>query len=118
MKARRGEDPGIVRTGGAAGPALRIPGARGARVVFLFDGREIVAWEGESIAAALLAAGVRSFRLTDRDRAPRSYFCGMGVCHDCLMTVDGEPGVRTCLTPVRPGLRVETPPGLAIGDPT
>lgn len=83
-------------------------GDRGPRCVILVDGRETVAYEGESVAAALLAGGARALRLTDRDHEPRGYFCGMGVCHECLMTVDGMPHVRACMEPVRPGMRVET----------
>lgn len=86
-----------------------MPGERGARCVIHVDGHEVAAFEGESVAAAVLAAGIPRFRLTDREGAPRAYFCGMGVCHDCLMTVDGVPCVRTCMERVRPGLRVETP---------
>lgn len=93
---------------------LRMPVsiARGRRLTILVDGQEVPAYEGESIAAALLAAGYRTFRLTPRGAAHRSYYCGMGVCHECLMTVDGLPNVRTCMTPVREGLRVETQRGL------
>ena len=68
--------------------------------------------EGESIAAALLASGRRSTRVTARAGEPRGYFCGMGVCHDCLVTADGLPNVRACMTPVKEGLRVEIQRGL------
>jgi predicted molibdopterin-dependent oxidoreductase YjgC len=94
--------------GSAPAADLRLPGARGARCVIQVDGTDVVAYEGEPVAAAVLAGGARAFRLTDRDRAPRAYFCGMGVCHDCLMTVDGRGHVRTCMEPVRPGMRIET----------
>lgn len=87
---------------------LRVPGERGPRCVIHVDRREVAAHEGESVAAAVLASGARAFRLTDRDGAPRAYFCGMGVCHECLMVVDGVPSVRTCMEPVRPGMRIET----------
>lgn len=87
---------------------------RGARVTLLVAGRPLEAYEGESIAAALLAAGVRTFRHTDRDDAPRSYYCGMGVCHDCLVQVDGVPNVRACMTAVRDGMRVDSQPSLHV----
>ena len=87
---------------------LRMPGERGAPCVIHIDGREVDACEGEPVAAAVLAAGARAFRLTDRDATPRAYYCGMGVCHECLMIVDGRGHVRTCMEPVRPGMRVET----------
>jgi len=85
---------------------------RGRTLTMLVDGGELTAHEGESIAAALLAAGRRLTRWTARTGEPRGYFCGMGVCQDCLMTVDGLPNVRACMTPVREGLRVETQRGL------
>jgi hypothetical protein len=82
------------------------PAERGRRLTIVVDGEELDAYEGESIAAALLAAGRRTTRWTERTGEPRGYFCGMGVCHDCLVEVDGQPGVRACMTPVRDGLRV------------
>ncbi len=93
---------------------LRIGGPveRGRSLTILVDGQELPAHEGESIAAALLAAHRRKARSSPRAGEPRGYFCGMGVCHDCLMTVDGVPNVRACMTPVRAGLRVETQRGL------
>ena len=95
---------------------MATPVQRGGLLTILVDGREVPAYEGETVAAALLAAGFRTFRLTPRGETPRSYFCGMGICHDCLMTVDGLPNVRTCMTPVRDGLRVETQHGLGEWD--
>jgi predicted molibdopterin-dependent oxidoreductase YjgC len=91
---------------------MTTPVERGPSLTIMLDGRAIAAYEGESIAAALLAAGQRIARLSARAGEPRGYFCGMGVCHDCLMTVDGVPNVRACMTPVRDGLRVETQRGL------
>jgi len=91
---------------------LRMRIERGRSLDVLVDGRSVVAYEGESIAAALFAAGVRITRWTARAGEPRGYFCGMGVCHDCLVTVDGSPNVRACMTTVREGLRVETQRGL------
>jgi predicted molibdopterin-dependent oxidoreductase YjgC len=85
---------------------------RGPARTILVDGEEVTAYEGESIAAALLASGRRFTRWTARTGEPRGYFCGMGVCQDCLVTVDGLPNVRACMTPVRDRLRVETQRGL------
>ncbi|MBS7645737.1 MAG: (2Fe-2S)-binding protein [Candidatus Bathyarchaeia archaeon] len=76
------------------------------------DGEIIEAYEGEPIAAALLAAGIRTFRHTLRENKPRGLFCAIGRCTDCVMTVDGIPNIRTCVTPVREGMRVETQVGL------
>lgn len=83
---------------------------RGQPVRLRVDDRELVACAGESLAAAFFAAGLRVLRWTAGGE-PRGYFCGMGVCHDCLVTVDGLPNVRACVTPVREGLRVETQRG-------
>jgi len=62
-----------------------------------FEGQKLAAREGESVAAALTAHGIRSFRTTRCD-APRGMFCGMGVCQDCLVEVDGRPNERACMT--------------------
>lgn len=76
------------------------------------DGVKIPAIEGEPIAAALLAAGIRQFRYTAKEHKPRGIFCGIGRCTDCVMTVDGQPNVRTCVTPVKNGMVVTTQIGL------
>ncbi|MEX2558522.1 MAG: (2Fe-2S)-binding protein, partial [Pirellulales bacterium] len=89
---------------------LRIAGGagRGRPVGFTFDGQNVQAFDGETIAAALLAAGLRALRTTARRREPRGVFCNMGACFDCLVQVDGRRNVQACLTPVREGMRVET----------
>lgn len=76
------------------------------------DGQPLVAREGEMIAAALLAHGILVCRTMPGGREPRGVFCALGRCADCLMTVDGEPNVRACLTPVREGQVVWTQAGL------
>ena len=74
---------------------------------FTFDGQSIPARPGQSIAAALTQAGHRAFRKTAKD-ARRGIFCGMGVCQDCLVTVDGAPNTRACMTVAAQGQVVET----------
>jgi len=69
-----------------------------------WNGVEIAAREGESLAAALLAAGVLHFRDTAVSGAPRGPLCLMGACFDCLVEVAGEPNRQACLVPVTPGL--------------
>ena len=64
-----------------------------------FDGRPVPARRGESVAAALTAAGITTLRTTRSDR-PRGLFCGMGVCQDCLVEIDGRPNLRACMTKV------------------
>ena len=63
---------------------------------------------GQTVAAALWAAGVRSWRTTRDGGAPRGLFCGIGTCFDCLVTVDGAANQRACLVPARPGMTVTT----------
>lgn len=74
------------------------------------DGQSQVAYEGETIAAALLAAGKRVLHTTG-SLATRGIYCGMGLCHGCLVTVNGVPNVRACVTLVQSGLKVETQHG-------
>jgi predicted molibdopterin-dependent oxidoreductase YjgC len=89
------------------GDELRIEDAE-----ILVDRKKIPAIEGEPIAAALLAAGIRKFRYTHKEGKARGIYCGIGRCTDCIMTVDGQPNVRTCVTPVINGMIVETQKGL------
>jgi glycine/D-amino acid oxidase-like deaminating enzyme len=74
-----------------------------------FDGTEIEALPGETVAAALAAADIVAVRET-RSHAPRGPFCGMGVCFDCLVTIDGRPSQRACLTKVAAGMDVRSAP--------
>mgnify|MGYP002597611626 CR=1 FL=1 len=67
--------------------------------------------EGDPIAAALMANGIRTFRHTARYHEPRGLFCGIGQCTDCVMEVDGKPNVKTCITRVREGMTVRTQEG-------
>lgn len=87
----------------------RIDGAvsRGLKIEIVVDGVPVTAFEGESVAAALLASGRRTLRTTATSHEPRGMYCGIGVCFDCVMTVDGRPNVRTCQTPVRAGMQIE-----------
>ena len=79
----------------------------GESVRFTFDGAHIEAVAGETIAAALTAAAKLGLRRT-RGGALRGVFCGMGICYECLVTVDGVENVRACLTPVAEGMIIET----------
>lgn len=72
------------------------------------DGEIIQAREGEPIAAAIMAAGRLKLRHTRKSHEPRGVFCGIGRCTDCVMTVDGQANVRTCVTPVRAGMKIFT----------
>ena len=83
----------------------------GAALVLKVDGREIRARDGDTVAAALLAAGINHTRTTPVSGAPRAPYCLMGVCFDCLVTVDGVGSRQACLVPVRDGMTIETQQG-------
>lgn len=83
---------------------------------FHFDGTAVPFAAGQSVGAALLAAGVRSWRTTRREGRPRGIFCGIGVCFDCLVTVDGAPNRRACLVRAEDGLEVRTQKGASRAD--
>ena len=87
-----------ISTGVRRGPAINI----------VVDGQALQAYPGETVAAALLAHGRRVLRYTAKRSAPRGMFCGMGVCYECLMRIDGAAGVRGCMTAVQDGMQVET----------
>ncbi|MET7456095.1 (2Fe-2S)-binding protein [Streptomyces sp. NPDC005574] len=80
------------------------------------DGRDIEALPGQTVAAALWTAGVTAWRTTRREGRPRGVLCGIGVCFDCLLTVNGRPNQRACLVPLRPGDAIRTQEGTGHGD--
>lgn len=80
-------------------------------VALSVDGVRIEARAGDLLAAALLASGNGVCRATPVSGAPRAPYCMMGVCFDCLVTVDGMGSRQACLVPVRAGMVVETQAG-------
>jgi NADH dehydrogenase/NADH:ubiquinone oxidoreductase subunit G len=72
-----------------------------------FNGNAIPFEPGETVAAALLAAGIRSWRTNRRESAPRGLFCGIGACYDCLVTINDSPPLRACLAPASDGDVIE-----------
>lgn len=85
---------------------------RGEPFEFYFDGEPITAYSGETVAAALFAAGKRGLGATNKNCKPRGYYCGMGVCWGCLVIVDGRPNIRACIKEAQPGMQVQTQCGL------
>lgn len=75
------------------------------------DGQPFAARAGDSVAAALLAAGVSACRSTPVSGAARGPYCLMGACFECLVTIDGRPNQQGCLVPVRAGMRIERQSG-------
>jgi D-hydroxyproline dehydrogenase subunit gamma len=86
---------------------LRIGSARTRTVSFRFDGELLTAREGETLAAALYAQGRRTLRISRDDDGPRGAFCFMGVCQECVVSIDGRL-TEACRTPVHDGLVVES----------
>jgi aerobic-type carbon monoxide dehydrogenase small subunit (CoxS/CutS family) len=80
---------------------------RGQPFQITVNGNAVNAYPGETIAAVLLAQGWQLFRHTALSGESRGPFCGMGLCFDCLVTVNGQPNIRACVTYVQPGDIVE-----------
>lgn len=78
---------------------------------FQFNGEPLMASEGQSVAAALLANQERVTRLTRFTRKPRGIFCGIGVCFDCLLIIDGASNQRSCITEIKEGMVVTVQDG-------
>jgi len=76
-----------------------------------FEGREVPVLEGDTVASALFRAGVRTFSRSLKGHRRRGLYCGTGECPNCSVTVDGVPGVRSCITPAASEMRVERPRG-------
>lgn len=72
------------------------------------DGKSIAACADDTVATALLTNSITSFRKTPVSGAARGPYCCMGVCFECLVTIDGETNRQACLVPVRPGMVIET----------
>jgi predicted molibdopterin-dependent oxidoreductase YjgC len=72
------------------------------------DGRKMQVWSGQSVAAALVSERVWLLRANQVSGEPRGPYCGMGVCFDCELEIDGVPAVRACLTDVRDGMIIRT----------
>lgn len=89
----------------------RLPDLGGRWVRFTIDGRPATAREGDTVAAALLGAGVEACRTTPVSGAPRAPYCMMGVCFECLVTIDGVGNRQGCLVAVAEGMAVETQRG-------
>jgi predicted molibdopterin-dependent oxidoreductase YjgC len=75
---------------------------------FSWNGQDVTAYPGETILGALVAAGFHTLRHTRFGHEPRGMLCGIGICYECLVTVDGRANRRACLTPARPGMTVES----------
>jgi predicted molibdopterin-dependent oxidoreductase YjgC len=79
-----------------------------ASVAITIDGAAFTARDGDTVAAALFAAGIDACRTTPVTGAPRGPYCMMGACFDCLVEIDGRPNVQGCMARVAPGMRIVT----------
>ena len=84
---------------------------QGRKITFTFDGKAIEGREGDTIASALQAAGIRVYRESIEMHRPRGFFCAIGRCANCSMIVDGVPNTKVCVTRLREGMVVETQRG-------
>lgn len=84
-------------------------------VTFSFNGVDYEGRDGEPIAVALLANGVRALRESPVDNEPRGVYCGIGHCYECRVWVDDQSQVRACLTPVVDGATYSSERGAADG---
>lgn len=80
---------------------------RGEKVTIYYGDKAVEAYSTETIAAALIAAGISTFSHSIHTHKPMGLFCGIGNCSSCLMRVDGEDNVRICITKCREGMIVE-----------
>lgn len=86
---------------------------KGRLVSFEYDGKVLEGYEGEPIAMALKANDIEIHRYTTKLHKPRGIFCSIGRCTDCVMVVDGVPNVRTCMTALKEGMKVQTQYGVS-----
>jgi hypothetical protein len=97
------------REEGTVAPPYRLVGARPAPgFEITVDGKPVPVVPGQTIGAALYTSGIRAWRTTRFGRRPRGLFCGIGVCFDCLITINGHPSLRACVTEAREGDVVTT----------
>ncbi len=91
----------------------RLPNQPGERIdrqrtlSFTFDGKRVQAYEGDTIGSALYAAGQRTFSRSFKYHRRRGLMCCSGQCPNCIVAVDGAPGARACIEPVREGIKVQ-----------
>ncbi|SNS66117.1 2Fe-2S iron-sulfur cluster binding domain-containing protein [Anaerovirgula multivorans] len=81
---------------------------RGEKVFFTYNGKKLEGYEGETIAAALHAAGIKVLSHSIEHLKPRGFYCAIGNCSSCFMEVNGEANVRVCVEPLKEGMVVNT----------
>ncbi len=102
------ESGGMMRV--RAHPILRIPERK--TVNFVYNGQHLYGYEGDTIASALHALGIKELSRSIHLHRPRGFFCAIGNCSSCQMTVNNVPNVKTCITRLEEGMVVTTEAGL------
>lgn len=77
------------------------------KVTLSVNGKKIAAYKGETLLAALLATGYKKLKRSPINHDPRGALCGMGVCFECIVTVNGIPNTRSCMTEVENDMEIE-----------
>ncbi len=77
------------------------------KIFFMFEGKQVSGYEGDTIASALHALGIKTLRYSIEHNRPRGFYCAIGNCASCNMIVDGTPNVRTCIVPLKENMVVE-----------
>ena len=80
-------------------------------VTFFYNGKPLKGLEGDTVASALHAAGVKKLSESIHLKRPRGFYCAIGNCASCNMVVDGVPNVRTCITPLKENMDVRNQVG-------
>ena len=94
-------------------PVLEFEKKRGKKISFTYNGRKIECYDNETIASALHASGIRILSKSSNLLRPRGFYCAIGKCASCIMTVNGIPNIKTCMALVEEGMKVESQEGLA-----
>jgi len=76
------------------------------KVEFIFEGKKVSGYEGDTIASALHALGIMTLSYSIKAKRPRGFYCAIGNCSACQMVVNGVPNVKTCITPLEPEMVV------------
>jgi sarcosine oxidase subunit alpha len=84
---------------------------RGRSVDILINQHKVTAFEGELVSTVLHAEGIRTFDRKHKTGNSSGIYCGMGICYECLVTIDGVPNIRACQTPVENMMVIETSDG-------
>jgi hypothetical protein len=90
---------------------------KGKKIPFTFEGKTYEGYEGEPIAAALHAVGVKTLRYTPQKNRARGFFCAIGRCSSCMMQVNDDVNVMTCITPLKPGMTITRQKGHGVIHP-